>query len=149
MPKHSTDKANSIKNLGGLAKKKHIFAEVNHVNTPVTVSENNQSDFPFDQTFSTQPIQPSVDKHLPESSIDGDAISLSRWVPKENEQDEDIIFYEGGEEEREYKKLVNNVTIRNMLQIRYESFSETSSWINICRRWTRYDQMQLYFFMCH
>ena len=27
---------------------------VNHVNIPVTVSENNQSDFPFDQTFSTQ-----------------------------------------------------------------------------------------------
>ncbi|RNA34026.1 hypothetical protein BpHYR1_023495 [Brachionus plicatilis] len=60
-------------------------------------------------TFSQmrKPVPASVDKKCPEVNRNGNATSLSRWVLKENEEDEDIIFFEGGEEERECRQTVD------------------------------------------
>ncbi|RNA05406.1 hypothetical protein BpHYR1_035660 [Brachionus plicatilis] len=41
-------------------------------------------------------------KKSPEANMNGNEISLSRWILKENEEDEDIILKEEEEKEREY-----------------------------------------------
>lgn len=54
MAKFKKNKAKSMKNLGDLAKKKPKPPQLNQVDVPVTASDSNQSDFPFNETFSTQ-----------------------------------------------------------------------------------------------
>ncbi|RNA28451.1 hypothetical protein BpHYR1_046280 [Brachionus plicatilis] len=51
----------------------------------------------------------------------GNAVSLSRLMLIENEKEEDIIFYEGGEEEREYMDSLQDC------RMTYEMHREMSS----------------------
>ncbi|RMZ98716.1 hypothetical protein BpHYR1_027587 [Brachionus plicatilis] len=63
----------------------------------------------------SKPVPACVDKNCPEVKIKEDAISLSRWVLKENEEDEYIIFYEGEEEERKYMDSLQDCRTTNKM----------------------------------